>query len=98
MTHLANGAPPKGGRDPSDFWFDFWAKVKEKAGCWLWTGRLVNPSGRGYELLGKAKLQMDAAELAWGYDGRELPKGKRLAFTCGNSRCIRPSHQKVANP
>jgi len=70
----------------------FWQYVTKTNTCWVWTGSQTR-SGYGKIWWPPIKNAEYAHRASWriAHDGN-IPKGKIIAQTCGNSTCIRPDH------
>jgi hypothetical protein len=67
----------------------FWAKVDQRADCWLWLGAR-NATGYGHAILnGK---QTTAQRVAWELTHGPIPAGQFALHRCDNPSCVRPSH------
>lgn len=70
----------------------FWSKVAiaGENDCWLWTGTVVNGTGRFGPY--KSALSPQAIRSAYLLTKGEIPKGKRVRHTCGKLLCCNPVH------
>lgn len=73
---------------------DIHARCEEVGECWEWQ--------RGYQNHGRTpcavhgKLRLPARRLAWMLaNGKKVPTGHVIVSTCGNTRCVNPSHTRA---
>lgn len=68
---------------------DLKARCEEVGECWEWQ-RYINSNNTPHvRYQGKP---MSARRVAWEMVNGPVPDGKRIAYTCGNYRCICPAH------
>jgi hypothetical protein len=76
----------------------FWSQVNRRkakgAECWLWVGNL-DPEGYGcFKTYGAHCIR--AHKFSWSLCRPELQLGRTLRHTCGNRRCVNPTHLRIA--
>ena len=76
--------------------------AKEKGGCWIWLGRMINGRPvwssliRGGDVVHQKSHSV--VRIIWGRAGRRLEYGQRLVRgVCRNLRCVNPDHCRVAS-
>jgi hypothetical protein len=74
-------------------WENFWKKIKEMGGCWMWTGSTAHGYAKFYFETHLVYAHRLLFEKEYGSIGN-----KRLANTCGNISCVRPDHWKIKCP
>ena len=78
----------------------FWKKVANpdtKTGCRLWTGGTQQRDGsyRGIFWVGGDPPTVSAHRFMWTLMFGEIPEGKQVRRTCGNTQCVEPSHLQM---
>lgn len=69
----------------------FWAKVKIKNDCWVWTGASGGRK-REYGLFVVEGKFHQATHVAWALSTGRWPTSEMLLHECDNPPCVRPSH------
>ncbi|MCL4518288.1 MAG: HNH endonuclease [Thaumarchaeota archaeon] len=62
--------------------------------CWLWEGRTIN--GHGVMIVDKRTKYVE--RLMYELRKGEIPEGKLVLHSCGNTRCINPAHIYLGTP
>jgi hypothetical protein len=76
----------------------FWAKVWQKAGCWLWTG---GRSGDGYGAIsagGYGSRVLKAHRVSWELHCGPLSPADYVRHTCPIKTCVNPDHLYLYTP
>lgn len=68
---------------------DFWVRVEQSDGCWLWTGQR-DKDGYGHVWYGG--IGQVASRLAWELTHGPIPAGYFALHSCDNPPCCRPDH------
>ncbi|WP_432078697.1 hypothetical protein [Streptomyces sp. YPW6] len=71
----------------------FWSGVSRTSDHWLWIGGTCKSNGLGQ--LSYNGYNQTAGRVAWLVAFGDLPKGTRVASTCGEKLCVRISHLQV---
>lgn len=66
----------------------FWTKVNKTAGCWLWTGSMV----QGYGQIMRNRKPAKAHRVAWELTYGEIPADQFVLHRCDVPACVRPDH------
>lgn len=64
----------------------FWAQVKERGDCWIWTGTINVQTGYGY--YGNRRVHRMSYEWLVG----PIAKGLHIDHVCFNRACVNPDH------
>ena len=68
-----------------------WRRVQKTNACWTWTG-CVDSCGYGRLGINRTGPTALVHRFAWELQNGPIPDGNDVRQTCGNRRCIQPSH------
>lgn len=72
----------------------FWDHIERTPTCWNWTGALDH----GYGVVKRNGRKQQARRYAWELVNGPVPRGKQVASSCGNRRCVRIDHMQLIDP
>ena len=73
----------------------FWLKVDKSGDCWEWTAAAW---GLGYGAFHANGNQVLAHRWSYEHEVGPIPKGLHVDHICGNRKCVRPHHLRLATP
>ena len=77
---------------PFEWISNFWAKVEQTDGCWLWKGAQI---GSGYGNVFRNGRPVLAHRAAFELLGGHIPDGMFLCHKCDIRNCVRPDHMFI---